>query len=240
MAVLDGVETELVGTAVHHAALEPATGQPGGEAEGAVVPPVAPLGAGGATELAAPYHQRLVEEAAPLEVLEQPGDRLVGLPAEHAVRGLEVGVTIPITGPLTGLDPVEDLDEAYAPLDQAPRSQKLLAELFGHLLVEAVEPAGLLVFVLEPEDFGHRGLHAEGELVGLDARPQHRILRIFDARLAVEPAEEVELGRLLFLEPARARRGEGQRIPGIGGHPHAVVLRAEVERSVCEVPPATV
>ena len=62
------------------AALDAAAGQPHREAVGVVVAARAlgVLGGRLAAELAAPDDQRLVQQAAALQVLEQAGDRLVG------------------------------------------------------------------------------------------------------------------------------------------------------------------
>ena len=81
VAVLDGVEAELVGGAVDDAALDAAAGHPDREAVGMVVAAVAALRAGRAAELGGPDHDRLVEQPALLQVLEQPGDRPVDLGA---------------------------------------------------------------------------------------------------------------------------------------------------------------
>ena len=75
--VLDGVVAVLVGRAVDRAALDAAAGQPDGEAERVVVAAVGALGERRPAELAAPDDQRLVEQAAGLQVLQQAGDRLV-------------------------------------------------------------------------------------------------------------------------------------------------------------------
>ena len=84
-AVLDGVQAELVGRADDVAPLHAAAGQPHREAVGIVVAAVPFLGHRRAAELAAPDDQRLVEQAALLEVREQAGDRPVGLAAQLAV-----------------------------------------------------------------------------------------------------------------------------------------------------------
>ena len=60
--------------------------------------------------------------------------------------------------------------------------------------------------LLELQRLGHGGLHAEGQLVGLDAGPQRRVVGIVDAREAIELAQQAELGRLLL---AAARRPAG-------------------------------
>ena len=78
--VLDGVVAELVGGAVGDAALDAAAGQPHREALDVVVAAVA-LGHRRAAELAAPDHERVVEHAALLQVLDQGGRGLVDLAA---------------------------------------------------------------------------------------------------------------------------------------------------------------
>src|SRR6185436_12775032 len=125
MALLDGVEAELVGRAVDDAPLDAAAGQPRAEAEGMVVPAVGALGPGGAAELGAPDDQRLVEQAAPLEVLDQARDGLVDLAGELGVARLEVPVGIPGSG--AAVVSVIDLDEADAALGHPPRRQAGLA-----------------------------------------------------------------------------------------------------------------
>ena len=79
-AVADGGCAEFVGLADADAALDAAAGHPHGEAVGVVIAAgaVGVLGRRLPAELAAPDHQRLVEQAAPFQVLEQAGDRLVG------------------------------------------------------------------------------------------------------------------------------------------------------------------
>ena len=75
-AFLYGAEAELVGGAVGHAALEAAAGQPDGEAPVVVVAAIAALRCRRAAELAAPEDERLIEQAALFQVLQQGGDRL--------------------------------------------------------------------------------------------------------------------------------------------------------------------
>ena len=87
-AVLDGLEAELVGRAVDVAAAHAAAGQPHGEAVVVVVAAVDLARVGAwlgqldrrrAAELAAPDHERFVEQAALLQVGQQGADRLVAL-----------------------------------------------------------------------------------------------------------------------------------------------------------------
>ena len=85
MPVLDGVEAEFVGRAVGDAAFDAAAGQPGAEALGMVIAAGA-FGAGRAAEFGAADDERLVQQSALLEVLEQAGDRL-DRPAQRACHG---------------------------------------------------------------------------------------------------------------------------------------------------------
>src|SRR5262245_9858223 len=87
-SVLDGLEAELVGGAVDGARFDTAAGEPHGEAPVVVVAAVDLAGVvagagqfddGGATKLAAPDDERLVEETTLLEVLEEGGDGLIAL-----------------------------------------------------------------------------------------------------------------------------------------------------------------
>ena len=138
VAVLDGVEAELVGRAVDDAALDAAAGQPGREAVRVVVAAVAALGTRRSAELRAPDDDRLVEQAAALQVVEQGRDRLIDLAAIARVIRFEPAVRVPGAGPAVGA--VEDLHEPDAALDQPPGRQTELAERLGRRVVQAVEP----------------------------------------------------------------------------------------------------
>ena len=73
-----------------------------------------------AAELAAPDDQRLVEQAALLEVLDQGGAGLVGVVAVLLEVVDQVAVLVP------GF--VEELHEAHAPLDQPAGQQAVVGE----------------------------------------------------------------------------------------------------------------
>ena len=98
-------------------------------------------------ELAAPDDQRLVEQAALLQVLEQAGDRLVGVAGVLGVVLDDVAVGVPVVV-VVGAAGVE-LDEAHAALDQPAGQQALAAEVVGLLLVDAVELLRLLGLLVE-------------------------------------------------------------------------------------------
>ncbi len=90
-------------------------------------------------ELAAPDHQRLVEQSALVEVRQQAGDRLVGLAGELLVISLDVDVAIP--GELVFHAAGVDLDETHASLDQAPGRQALARDMVAARVADAVEPS---------------------------------------------------------------------------------------------------
>src|SRR4051794_19219522 len=108
------------------AAFDAAAGQPAGEAVNVVVPAIAALGAGGAAELGAEDDNRLLEQAAPLEIHEQGADRLVDGAGVVRVVAAQVAMSIPGAGPAAAM---LDLHEADAALDHAPRGEALRAEI---------------------------------------------------------------------------------------------------------------
>ena len=115
--VLDRLETELIGGAVHHAAFDSATGQPRGEAKAVVVTTLGPFGGRSASELTAPDDQCVVEQTARFEILEQRGDWPVALagvvPMVVDIRVVVPGLTIAIV----------NLGHAHAALGESPRDE---------------------------------------------------------------------------------------------------------------------
>ena len=91
-----------------------------------------------AAELAAPDHQRVVEQAAPLQILDEGGAGLIDLAADFldgAVRGSSgAAVMVPVG--------VDELHEAHAALDQPAGQQAVVGERRPARL-DAVEPQRL-------------------------------------------------------------------------------------------------
>ena len=83
------------------------------------------LGSGRATEFASPDHQRLVEQTASFQILQQTGDRLIGGKGIVLVSGFETAVLVP---GLKASRCVIELHESHAPLDEAPGQKTLAAE----------------------------------------------------------------------------------------------------------------
>src|SRR4051794_41903206 len=132
--VLDGLVPVVVGPAVGQAAPHPAAGHPEAVPLGVVVPPVAALGVGGAAELAAPDHQRVLQQVAGLQVRQQPGDRSVDGGGVAAVRLLQLPVLVPAA--------VTQLDEPHAGLDEPPGQQALAGGGGGRPLPPPPQAAG--------------------------------------------------------------------------------------------------
>src|SRR5207237_139438 len=112
---LDGVEADLIGGAVSHAALDAAASQPHGEAVDVVIAPVRALGAGSAAELCGEDDDRLLEQAATLQVAEETGNGLVHLGAVAGVVDAQAAVSVPDA---RAARPMLDLDKPHAPLHQ--------------------------------------------------------------------------------------------------------------------------
>ena len=109
--------------------LTPAAGQPHREAQAVVVAALGPFGIRGPAKLASPDHQRILEQSAGFQVLEQRGDRTIALLSMVAVFG-DVGMIVP------GLTiAVVDLNDAHAAFHQSPRDQTGIGKLAGAVQV---------------------------------------------------------------------------------------------------------
>src|SRR5262249_59340194 len=122
----------LAGRAAGGSAFDCAASQPYAETVHVMVAPVRALGDRQAPEFAVPDDQGRIEEAASLEVFDQPGDGLVGLGAVQSVIAFQIPMRIParFEVPAAG----EYLHEAHAAFDQSPRHQSLSAEVICRLL----------------------------------------------------------------------------------------------------------
>ena len=180
--VLHDVVRVVVGLAVGDAGLHATARHPHREAAGMVVAAVVvarelALAVDGAAELAGPEHQRVVEQAALLEV----GD-------ERRLRAVHRGGLLrDLAGEVPVLVPAAhvELDEPHVALGQAARQQAVGGEAAGLVDVGAVhlERGGALG--AEVGEFRHRHLHAV----------RHLVLRDAGARLGVQA-----LGELLLVE----------------------------------------
>ena len=88
-------------------------------------------------KFAAPDDERLVEQPPALEVLEQTGDRQVGVPRMLRMVGDDVAVGVPVVV-VVGAAGV-DLNEPHPALDEPTRQQALAAEVSGSGPVDSVK-----------------------------------------------------------------------------------------------------
>src|ERR1043166_3068415 len=117
---------ELVGRAVRKARLHAAARKPHGETAGIVVAPRAVLlGVGCPAELAAPPDERVLQQSALLEILEQSRNRAIHGAGVVAVLR-QVAVLVPRG--VRAVVAIGDLHEPYARLAQPTRHQALAAE----------------------------------------------------------------------------------------------------------------
>ena len=220
--VVGDVVAVVVGAAVGDAGLDAAAGHPDGEAAGVVVAAVVgrregALRVAGAAELAAPDHERVVEQAALLEILHQRGGGLVGLAALVANAGGETAVVVPAL--------VVELDEADAAFGQAARQQAVGGECAGGAAVGAVEVERGVGLLGEIGRVGDARLHAERHFVLGDPRLDLGIEFLFELP-AVEGAELVEHRAAAGAADAVGVAEVEDRL-GAGAELDALVLRVE-------------
>src|SRR5206468_1948169 len=130
--------------AVTDAAFDTTARQPARECIRVMITAFAALSARHPAKLGGPEHERIVKQAAGLEVSDQRGGRLVHTPSHRAVVARDVLVGIPVAAREAVVGTAPNLHKAYAALDQAAGDQATAAEIFGDLLIETVEPLGCL------------------------------------------------------------------------------------------------
>ena len=140
---------------------------------------------GGTPEFTAPDDQGFVKHSALLQVSDQRGDRLVNRFSARLEPFAEIVVVIPAA--------LAQFDKPDALLGHAAREQALRAEFASLLLVESVHGTHALGLGREIHGLGHRRLHAEGKLVGLNDA-FHLIVSIRAlGETAIQPLHEVDL-----------------------------------------------
>src|SRR5262249_40231272 len=162
-----------------------------------------------AAELAAPDDERIVEQAALLEVADESGGGLVDVAALAADLGGQIAVLVPAA--------MEELHEADAALDHAAGEKAVAGEAAVVVTaVDAVHLSNVPRLARQVGQLRHRRLHAEGHLILGDTRVD---LRIADGA----GGEAVQL--VDAVEHAAARvRVDPRRI---GEIKHRVLSRAE-------------
>ena len=122
-----------------------------------------------AAELGEEHDERVFEQAALLEVVEQGGGGLVDVAALVGELALDGDVLVPAA--------VEELHEADAALEQAAAEQAVGGVAAGFVDVGAVAFDDVVRFVAEVGQLGHGGLHAERHFVGVDAGERFGVAR---------------------------------------------------------------
>ncbi|MFT5108198.1 MAG: hypothetical protein ACI9UA_003841 [Pseudoalteromonas tetraodonis] len=126
-AILDGLISELVARAILHAAFDAAASHPHREDMRVVIPALAVLRIGGATELTAPHDEHLVEHPTSLQVGEQSADRLIDTFGCDAVVRTDVVVAVPWHVGQSANAAVRSriqLHETHTAFDQPPREDE--------------------------------------------------------------------------------------------------------------------
>src|SRR5438445_2303114 len=185
-----GIPAEFVGGAVDHAAFHAAPGEPHREAVRVMIAAVALLRDRAAAELAAPEHERVVEQPAGPKVLKQGRDRAVHRFARRGQFGPDARVMIPA-------DRAEQLDEAHAALRQPPGQETLLAEVLSRLLVEAVKLFHRSWLGVDVECLRSLHLHPERQLERLNACVESSVVLAVVPVQLIESLDEIELPPLL-------------------------------------------
>ena len=163
-----------VALTVRRPPLDAGTRHPADKRAAVVVASLAPLRERHPSELRVPQHERVLQQAALLEVAQQARDRLVGRQAHRRQLFQDAVVVVPIVGRTARSAP--DLDEPHAPFDQPPGQQTALAEVLGRLFIQAVLLVSRRRFPAEIERFGGAQLHLRRQLVRPDAGLQPAVV----------------------------------------------------------------
>ena len=166
--VFDRVQAQFVRAAHHLPALNSPPGQPHAEAAGLMVAARLSrlvdlrLAHGGASELPAPDHQRIVQQAPLFQILKQGGRGLIRIVGVFPQPLFDFVVEIPVG--------VDERDEAHTPLDQPPGQQTVggIGLCPFPLTIDSVGLQKALWLLGEVEQLRRRHLHPKGQFVGGD------------------------------------------------------------------------
>ncbi len=143
-----------------------------------------------APELAAPDHQRRVQQPSGFQIHQQTGHRLVGLGRLRLMVLVARDVAVPVGGVHTVARP--NLHKTDAALDQPAREQAAPAEIRAHRIIQAVQLLRRVRFAADVGGFRRRHLHAERELVRRNPGGQLRVMISRIEMLLVHLAQRVE------------------------------------------------
>ncbi len=151
--VVHRAAADFVGRADGDAAFDSAAGHPGGEAVAVVIAPAARCVFRGrlTSKFAAPDDQRVLQQAAFFQVLDQPGDWFVCFTRVQVVVRFHVRMSVPVVVVMCSAG--VDLDEANTAFDHATSQQTLSAELFALRIIQAVQFLSRLSFLRDINRF---------------------------------------------------------------------------------------
>ena len=179
---------EVVGFAVDVALFDTTAGEPHAEAAGVVIAAVVfhrqgPLAVDGATELAAPDDEGVIEETPLFQITDQGRTRLIHIGALATDRFRQQFVLVPAA--------VIDLHEADIPFDHAAGEETAGSKGARLVDVGSVHLFDVLRFIPGVDQLRYGGLHPVRHLVLGDARHRFRVADGID-HLAIETGEGVE------------------------------------------------
>ena len=117
MTIFHGMETDFIGRPMRNPPLESRPGHPDRKPEDMMVAAIGTLGAWRATEFAGKNHQRLVQQSAAMQVLQESTDRLVN--CQRVGRVVILQATMRILSACSSRTML-DLDEADTPFNKSP------------------------------------------------------------------------------------------------------------------------
>ena len=118
VAIFHRVKSEFVCGAVHIATLDAAASHPHRKSKRMVVATIRALRTRRPAKLCCEDDDRLVQQAAAVEIFQERTDRLINREGEFCMVGLESRVGIPCAGPATAM---LNLNKTHAPFHKSPR-----------------------------------------------------------------------------------------------------------------------
>src|SRR5262249_6130681 len=128
----------LIARTVTDAAFNAATREPDRKRERIVIASLRSLTARHAAELGGPEHNRVFEQPARLQVLDQRRGWLIHSRRHIAVIFGDVLVAVPVAAREAVVGAAPDLNEPHTALEQTPRDQAIPPEVLGHGRIQSI------------------------------------------------------------------------------------------------------
>ena len=220
----DHAVAQVIGLAVREVAFHAAASHPGTEALGQMFATVLVdrsranqvLAPRSTAELAAPQHERVVEQPALLQVLEQPHDGLIGLLAEPRQVAANVTMMVPAVH--------RDLHEPDARRAQlSPQQTRTTALVALHTTADAVEIECRGRIFREIDQSRRRGLHTVREF--------HAVDHPFHVRITMQFVDQPLVKSLCQIEPLPLNGFRSRNVLQILDRQHLVMERHHQRRA---------